>query len=285
MKKCLVIGGSGFLGKNLCQALLKKGFKVTVIDKKKINLKKIKFVKLYTKNINSIEPYFKKTDFVFHLAGISSLNEALSKPIQTVNENILATVKLLNLSVKYNIKRFIYSSSIYTISEQGGFYRVSKSACENYIMEYQKRYGLNYTILRYGSLYGQNATNENTIRQIISNYKKTKKIIYNGNKKNIRNYINVEDASKATIETLSSKYKNKIVLIKGPKNIKVSSLMGIIKRKLNSDSKIIFKKNNTDIGHYIKLPQKVIVKKGQELRLKKYISIDEGIKKIIKSNS
>lgn len=283
MKRCLVIGGSGFLGKNLCQALLKKGFKVTIIDRYKVNLKKIKFVKLNIKNTNSIEPYIKKTDLVFHLAGISSLNEALSKPIQTVDENILTTVKLLNLSVKYNIKRFIYSSSIYTISEQGGFYRVSKSACENYIMEYQKRYGLNYTILRYGSLYGQNATDENTIRKIISNYKKTKKIIYNGNKKNIRSYINVEDASKATIETLSSKYKNKIVLIKGPKNIKVSRLMSIIKRKLNSDSKIIFKKNNTDIGHYIKLPKKIIIEKGEELRLKKYISIDDGLEKIIKS--
>ena len=59
-----------------------------------------------------------------------------------------------------------------TISEQGGFYRVSKLACEQYIQEFYKRFKLDYTILRYGSLYGAGASKDNTIQKIISNFKK-----------------------------------------------------------------------------------------------------------------
>ena len=71
--------------------------------------------------------------------------------METVRNNILGTVNILELSKKYKVKRIIYASSIYSISVQGGFYRCSKKAAEDYIEEYYKRYGLNFTILRYGS--------------------------------------------------------------------------------------------------------------------------------------
>ena len=284
MKNCLVIGGSGFLGKNLSLNLCKLGHKVTVIDKKKIYLNNVKFVKNNIRNLNSIRAHLKNNDYVFHLAGISSLNEALSRPIETVQQNILITVKILKLCIEYKVKRFIYASSIYTVSEQGGFYRASKLASENYIQEFQKRFGLNYTILRYGSLYGSGANEENTINKILANYKKTKKLVYSGNFKNIRSYINVNDASKATIRTLDEKYKNKIVLIKGPQKTKVLDLMKVIKDKLKTNTKIIFK-NRKDVGHYIKLPKKIIIKQGINLKLKNYISLEKGIQQIIKTKN
>ena len=81
-------------------------------------------------------------DYVLHFAGLSDLNKALNKPIETIKFNILATANLLKLSLKNNIKRIIFASSIYAISSQGGFYRCSKRAAEDYIEEYQKRFEL-----------------------------------------------------------------------------------------------------------------------------------------------
>ena len=73
----------------------------------------------------------------------------MSKPHDTVNYNILGTVNLLELCKKYKVKRFVFASSIYVNSKQGGFYRSSKRAAEDYVEEYNQRYNLNFTILRF----------------------------------------------------------------------------------------------------------------------------------------
>ena len=87
------------------------------------------------------------------------LDEALNEPVKSVNVNILATVQALELCRKYKVKRFVYASTIYVNSIDGGFYRSSKKAAEDYVEEYNKLYGLNYTILRFGSLYGPRSDN------------------------------------------------------------------------------------------------------------------------------
>ena len=73
----------------------------------------------------------------------------------------MGTVNILEISRINNIKRVIYASSIYSTS-QGGFYRCSKRAAEDYIDEYYKDMELP-TILRYGSTYGERATGSNGI--------------------------------------------------------------------------------------------------------------------------
>ena len=183
------------------------------------------------------------------------------------------------MCVKHNVERFIYASSIYTISEQGGFYRVSKLACEQYIQEFYKRFKLDYTILRYGSLYGAGASKDNTIQKLYLILKK-KHFTLQRKRENIRSYINVNDASRATIKALKTKYKNKILLINGLKKIKVINLMNLIKKIVNSKTKIIFN-SNRDIGHYVKLPKKVVIQKGQKLTLKKYTPLEKGIRRLI----
>ena len=103
---------------------------------------------------------------IFHLAALSDLEDAMFKPLQTVRNNILGTVNILELARKFKVKRVIYAKSIYSTSIQGGFYRCSKRASEDYIEEFNKRYGLEFTILRYGSLYGPRSGLENGIFRV-----------------------------------------------------------------------------------------------------------------------
>ena len=207
--QCLVTGGSGFLGSYVADELTKKGFKVVIYDKKKspwIN-KKQKFVNGDLNNRKKIEKIIKKSDYVFHFAGLADLNESLLKPLETAKSNILGTINLLKICKKYNVKRFVYASSIYVLSNQGGFYRVSKKAAEEYIEEFSKRFNLNFTILRYGTIYGKRSNNTNGVKKIIKNALKNKEVVYEGSIKSKRNYLSAQDAAKITVSTIKKNIK------------------------------------------------------------------------------
>ena len=126
-------------------------------------------------------------------------------------------------------------------SIEGGFTEAAKKAAEDYIEEYSKRYGLKFTILRYGSLYGDRADKSNGLKLIVKNAIQ-KKIEYFGNKKTERRYINVKDAAKASAGILNKKSENKHLIITGSKQIKIKDMLLIISKQLKLKSKIIYKK-------------------------------------------
>ena len=89
----------------------------------------------------------------------------------------------MEAAVKNKVKRYVFASSIYVLSSQGGFYKTSKKSVESFIEEYNKRDNLNYTILRYGSVYGPDSDERNGIKKIISSCLKDKSILYGGTSK------------------------------------------------------------------------------------------------------
>ena len=154
--KILIFGGSGFLGKNLALQLC-KNHKVTVFDKKNFkNFRKynIKFIKGNILNFKQVLNATKKQDIIYNFAGISDIGDAMFQPILTTKVNILGSIYTLEAAVKNKVKRYIFASSIYVLSRQGGFYKSSKKSVESFIDEYNKKDKLKYTILRFGSVYG-----------------------------------------------------------------------------------------------------------------------------------
>tara|TARA_E500000178_G_C17037425_1_gene764256 strand:+ start:8308 stop:9165 length:858 start_codon:yes stop_codon:yes gene_type:complete len=284
--KILVTGGSGFLGSHVADELSKRGHEVIIFDKKKSKWikKNQKFVIGNILDIKKINNVIKGVKIIFHIAALADLEDALHKPIETVKNNILGTVNILEISRINNIKRVIYASSIYSTSIQGGFYRCSKRAAEDYIDEYYKRYGIDFTILRYGSLYGERATASNGIYRILNKAIRSKKIEYAGNRSSIRKYIHIIDAAKASADVISNKYKNKYINIVGAKSHKVLDLLKIISKLVGSKNKISFLKKKA-LGHYVKLPKKLKIKKGTNYRLKNSIKLKTGLKNLITSLS
>ena len=101
--QCLVTGGSGFLGSYVADELTKKGFKVVIYDKKKskwIN-KKQKFVNGDLNNRKKIEKIIKKSDYVFHFAGLADLNESLLNRLKQLN--LIFLEQLISLKFVKNI--------------------------------------------------------------------------------------------------------------------------------------------------------------------------------------
>tara|TARA_B100000700_G_C15012995_1_gene841920 strand:- start:902 stop:1774 length:873 start_codon:yes stop_codon:yes gene_type:complete len=280
--KIVVLGGSGFLGSHVSDELTKKGHKVIIFDKKKSKWLKSN-QKMYTGDIlnnRQLEKVIKNADIVFHFAALADLEQSLKQPINTVKLNILGVVLALELCRKHNVKRFIFASTIYVNSIEGGFYRSSKRAAEDYVEEYNKLYGLNYTILRFGSLYGPRSDNTNGIRLILKKAIENNEISYHGTKKAARNYIHVLDAARACADTLKKKYKNKYLTITGNKRLKISVLLKNLSKILNISKKIKFK-NRKVIGHYESTPYTYKFKKGEIYKLKPKINIHTGIIQLI----
>ena len=281
--KIVVLGGSGFIGSHVADALSRKGHKITIFDKKKSRWLRDdqKMIVGDIFNYNALENAIRSNKIVYNFAALSDMNQAMHEPLSCAKVNILGTVQALNLCLKYKVRRFIHASSIYATSSQGGFYSCSKRAAEDYLVEFNKSYKLNYTILRFGSVYGPRSDKNNGIRIILDKAISQKKIIYLGNKKAVRKYINVFDAAKACVEILKSRYENKCVVLTGPKSIKISELLKFLAKILNINSKIIFKDEKGNTGHYIKTPNLYEAKKGRGLLLRSRINFHDGLLSLI----
>ena len=136
-KKILIFGGNGFLGSHVVDELVSKKFKVTIFDKViGTGEIKAKFIKGDISNSRLLESQIKKNQIVYNFAGVSDLDQAMKKPIDSIKLNTL--MQNVELCSKYKIKRYIFSSSIYANSSEGGFYRCSKLSAEQYIIEFGK---------------------------------------------------------------------------------------------------------------------------------------------------
>jgi len=82
------------------------------------------------------------SEVVYNFAALADLNQALEQPLKTVNINNLGNLNVVESCHAHGIKRFIYASTVYVHSREGGYYRCSKQASEAYVEEYQKIYGL-----------------------------------------------------------------------------------------------------------------------------------------------
>jgi len=281
--KVLVVGGSGFLGSYVCDELSKKNHIVTILDKSKsIFLKqKHKQIIIDVNDIKKIAPLLKGIDCVYFFSGISDLNECKTKPLETVTQNILSLVNFLKLCAKNKIKRFVYASSVYVNSREGSFYKSSKLDCESYIKEFYKAYGLNYTILRYGSVYGPRSDKRNGLFRILDNAINKKKLIYDGSPDSVREYIHVSDAAKTSVDILSSEYKNQTLILTGQEPMKISELLKTIAEILNKNYKITFKNKKNISGHYNLSPYSYDEDVNLKLRRNSYIDMGQGLIQLV----
>ncbi len=281
--KILITGGSGFLGSHVADELTRNGHKVIIYDlvKSKWIKKKQKIVVGNIMNFKKISKLIKNVDIVYNFAALGDMDIARIKPVETVKLNILSLVNMLKLSKKYKIKRFIQASSIYANSEEGGFYGKSKRAAEDYILEFNRTFKLPYTILRFGSLYGPRADNNNGIKKLIKSAKIKKRIIYRGNKLAVRRYIHVENAAQLSAKILSSKYKNKILTITGKKRIKVIQLIDFLCKKFNLKKNQNIFLNEKNSAHYKDKPTPVKRRDGINIFIKKEKKFKDSVNKLL----
>lgn len=279
--KVIVFGGSGFVGSHLADALTNDGHDVTIFDMKPSSYLQAnqKFIQGDILDIEAIKKAIEGQEVIYNFAGLADLDDALARPIDTVQLNVLGCVNLLEAARQAKIKRFIFASTIYVYSEAGGFYRVSKQACESYIEEYNRRFGLNYTILRYGTLYGRRSDTRNSVYRYLKQALTERKISVRATGDELREYIHVEDASRASIQILDDEFENQNIILTGHHPMRFRDLMQMIREIVGVDVQLDFQTplDSAVTGHYNLTPYTFHPKIGKKLVNNYYVDMGQGL--------
>lgn len=276
--KVIIFGGSGFLGSHVADALSNAGHKVTVFDIRKSPYLR-KDQKMIVGDIldeKTLNKAVAGQDVVYHLAGIADIDECSRRPVDAVRYNILGTVIVLEASRKTRIKRFVFAGSVYVYSEAGSFYRSSKQACELFIENYHRLYGLPYTILRYGSLYGNRADERNSIYRIIKEALSAGKITYHGTGNELREYIHVQDAAQSSVTILHPEFENQHLILTGTQTMRYGDLLEMIKEMLGGKLRIKYLPKTSDT-HYTVTPYTFNPRLGRKLVSNPHIDMGQGL--------
>lgn len=229
-KTVLVTGGAGFIGSHLVELLLKKKYRVVVID---IQLpsksyfflnhlnKKVDYKIADIRNKKQVELIFTsiKPTYIIHLAAKPIVQEAFDHPYEVFETNIMGTINILEACRKYlNVKKILIASSDKAYGKtnksytelsplQGDHpYDVSKS-CEDLIAQtYFKTYGLPVVITRFGNVYGEGDLHlERIIPGICKSLITRKPLEIRSDGTYVRDYIYVKDVAAGYMTLLETK--------------------------------------------------------------------------------
>ncbi len=285
MNNVTVFGGSGFLGEYLVKELVKHNYRVTVCDiKKPANLIKDTFFKQVdildaTAVKDSLEG---GVDYIYNLAGFANLDEAVKNPRSTMELNIIGNINILEACTRRNIKRFIYASSAYAVSNKGSFYGISKLASEKVIEEYKKKFGLPFTILRYGSVYAELEYDNNYLYSLVKEAVLSGKIVHKSDGEEEREYIHASDAAQLSVQVLNESFENQYVILTGMEKMKRKDLFVMIQEMLNGEVEIILEKGTLG-SHYKKTPYSFQPTVSKKLVANPYIDMGQGLLECIKA--
>jgi UDP-glucose 4-epimerase len=284
MKKVCVIGGAGFLGSHVADALSDSGYKVCIYDRSPSPWRRVDQDMILGDilDITALHNAIEGAEVVYNFAALADLNLALEKPLETAEINVLGNVKVLEACRKNKIKRFVYASTMYVYSREGGFYRCSKQAAEGYVEEYQRAYGLDYTILRFGSLYGPRSGLGNGLYRMVKQVLDTGKLRYEGSPDALREYIHVTDAAIASVAALGKDFCNQSVVLTGQEPMRVLDLLGMIGEIL-AISKPVELIAGEQPGHYVRTPYAYQSKLGRKYIPPMHVDLGQGLIELIES--
>ena len=280
--KVTVFGGAGFLGSHICDKLSEAGHAVTIFDIHPSRWLRPDQAMITGDVLDevAVRNAVAGADAVYNFAGIADIGEAGSRPIDTVKYNVLGNVVILEACRLEKTKRFVYASTLYVYSKAGGFYRCSKQASELYIENYQQVYGLEYTILRYGSLYGPRSDTRNAIYRFVREAVETGRISYFGHPTALRDYIHVEDAARSSVEILDPEYANERIVLSGSQPMRVGDLLKMIAEMLGKDIPFDFLAEGQS-GHYEITPYSFSPQIGKKMTPRLSVDLGQGVLRII----
>ena len=261
----LVTGADGFVASHLCEYLLNKNAKVTALIKrnsggifKNINGIKDKISIKWgdTQDLSLMMEATKEQDIVYHLAAQSHVGHSIYNPYETVVNNVISTLNILEAGRKNDIKKIIHagSSEIYgdpkyvPIDENHPLqprspYAAAKAAAENLLESYYHTYGLPVVESRFFNIYGPNQGLDQAIPKFILQCLNERKITIYGDGMQTRDYTFVEDAVHAYgLLGIKKGLEGKVINFGAGKEITIKELAELIIKLTKSKSKLHFSK-------------------------------------------
>lgn len=283
--KALVTGGSGFLGRHIIKELVKKRIETIVYDvcepleisAEGNNQSLCTYIKGDVLDYEHITKVMEGCDYVFHTAAVADMDIARKTPRKTMEVNVIGTTNCLEAAREINVKRFLFASTVYVSGNKGSFYRLSKQMCESLCKTYHEEFGLEYSVLRYGSLYGREPNHWNFIYGVCKSLLTTGEFTYSSSPDAVREYIHINDAALETVRIASDlQFANKAVLITGHQRMKMSEFFDMVQEILGKAITIHYAPSSNNF-HYIITPYSFEMDVPVRVNLSTYVDISEGI--------
>ncbi|MDB1122416.1 NAD-dependent epimerase/dehydratase family protein [Vibrio algarum] len=283
-KKVVVFGGNGFIGSYVVEELLDSGYDVVSADlnpSKYVDNKYFRRCDILKKD--EVNDLVKDANIVFNFAGFANLDDAISEPTKAIELNVIGNLNILEACRMYHIKRFVYASSAYAMSDKGSFYGISKLTSEKLTEEFYKKFGLEFTIVRYGSVYGERDYHNNYIYNLLKSSLQNGEINHSGDGEEIREYIHAADVAKLGLNIIESdEFINEHVILTGVERIQRKELFHMINEILGGRLKISLN-NDGYSNHYKTTPYSFHPTRSKKLVANPYIDMGQGLLECLKS--
>ncbi|MBD3391289.1 MAG: NAD-dependent epimerase/dehydratase family protein [Chitinivibrionales bacterium] len=280
--KAVVFGGSGFVGSHVADRLSEAGHEVTIFDVRESTYLRDDQHMIVGSILDdsAVRGAVGGNDWVLNFAGMMDLDECQQKPVQAVELNVLGNLRILDASAKSKVKRFVFASSAYVFSKVGAIYSNTKQASELFIDTYSRLHGLEYTIVRYGSLYGTRCDMRNSLYRIIHDAITAGRIEYHGDGTERRDYIHVRDAADLTLRIFTGEFVNKHVLLTGRDTLAYADLLNMISEMMDHQVTIAYTSNKRK-AHYKLTPYSFSPQIGTKLVNNPYVDMGQGLLEIM----
>lgn len=289
--KIFITGIESFVGKYLKKVLKKKNYSVSGCDKNKKMSSTIRF-NITDKNLYKIIP--NGCDCLIHLAAISTPKAFNRNLLNSFKVNVNGTLNVIQSAIKKNVKQIIFASTEWVYGENKNFniknedsiislknissdYAFSKILGEKIFEYYSDKINMNFTILRFGIIYGPRFSDQNlsAVESIINTMISDKKLII-GSKKTARRFIYITDLCEGIVKSIGLKgFKN--FNLTGNKLINLGQIYKITSKIFHSKSNLSEKnKKNYNIRN-------ISSQKFRDYtKWRTKVDIDEGIENIAK---
>lgn len=277
-KQALVLGGSGFLGSHVADALSDAGYRARIFDRAASPHLRAgqDMIVGDLMDFDAVKRAAEGCDFVYNFAGIANIDDAKNRLLDTANLNVIGNIHALEAAHAAGARRFVFASTVYVYSESGSFYRASKQAAERFVETYHERHGLPFSIVRYGSLYGRRADERNGIFRFLKQALEQKRVVYEGSEDAMREYIHVTDAARLSVQLLDERFANRHLILTGQERMAVKNLMRMISEMLPGGVEVRYGGKHDD-GHYEMTPYAFHPKVGHKLVANDYVDLGQGL--------
>ncbi len=303
---CLVLGGGGFIGLNLCEALLANGHKVRVFERPRLKiagtaenpaekktLSALEWIEGDFANPADVGSAVAGCDVIFHLIGTTLPKSSNDNPSYDIESNVISTLGLLDIARVHKVKKIVFISSggtVYGIPKEIPIpethptdpvcsYGIAKLTIEKYLHLYQYLYGLDYCVLRVANPFGERqrtASVQGAVAVFLHQALNNETIEIWGNGSVVRDYVYIKDVVDAFLKAMDHTGSPRTFNIGSGRGHSLNELLETIESLLGHAVNRIYKE-----GRPLDVPRNVldISRAKESLNWQPRTSFQEGLMK------
>jgi len=276
--RVLLLGGSGYIaGRTLAFLVPEHSVTLADLSPPRGDMPGASFVPCDITEAAAVDERVADADVVYNFAACSSLESCNADPCRAIDVNLRGHVNALRAcSAHTPPKKYILASSVYSLSKYGGVYGITKRASEELVLHYHHEHGLPFVALRYGTIYGPEEGQGNSLYYLIRQALTDGRIEYNGSGHELREYIHIDDAARLTADMIQDRYLNEFYTVTGPHPYAVGDIIELLREILDEDIEIVYRKKPGKY-HYARTPANLRSILAKKLFSDRYVDIHQGL--------